>query len=72
MTFDQIFFTVLIRMGQIYNTDRSVLQELGKLWRMSDCEELVGLLAGNDTERKVTAILYRSPVRHPPSRIPDS
>ena len=42
MTFDQIFFTVLIRMGQIYNTDRSVLQELEKLCRMSDCEELVG------------------------------
>ncbi|SVE14101.1 uncharacterized protein METZ01_LOCUS466955, partial [marine metagenome] len=26
----------------MYNTNRSVLQELGKLWRMSDCEELVG------------------------------
>ena len=27
----------------MYNTNRFVLQELGRLWRVSDCEELVGV-----------------------------
>ena len=30
------------------NINRFVLQELAKLWMVSDCEELVGLLAGDD------------------------
>jgi len=31
----------------MFNINRLVFQELGKLWRVSDCEEIVGVFTGD-------------------------
>ena len=33
----------------LYNINRLVLQEVGRLWRVSDCEELVGPITISST-----------------------
>ena len=45
----QLFFQRIVNEKLIYNTNRFVLQELWiLLGGLSDCEELVGLLTGDD------------------------
>ena len=38
----------LVQVKPIYNINRFVLQVLGMLWRMSDCENWCRLLTGDD------------------------
>jgi len=37
------FGLLFVHENTIYNINRFVLQECGRLWRVSDCEELVGV-----------------------------
>ena len=36
------------------NYEQNLAEMTPEFWKVNDCEELVGLLAGNDTERKLS------------------
>jgi len=42
------FGLLFVHENTIYNINRFVLQEYGRLWMVSDCEELVGEVKSHD------------------------
>ena len=50
----------------IYNINRFVMQELAKLWRGSDCEEIEGVTHGDGgTEMLISAFRVRRSILGP-------
>ena len=50
----------------IYNINRFVMQELAKLWRGSDCEEIEGVTHGDGgTEMLISAFRSRKSISGP-------
>ena len=50
----------------IYNINRFVMQELAKLWRGSDCEEIEGVTHGDGgTEMLISAFRVRRSISVP-------